>query len=42
MYQLYKALKNHLLTDEELLIASGKKILDPEAASEFLKKLEKV
>lgn len=43
MYRLFKALKNRLapLTNEELLIAAGKKILDQDATSEFLKKLER-
>jgi hypothetical protein len=42
MYRLFKALKTCSTppTDEELLIAAGKKILDQEAASEFIKKLE--
>jgi hypothetical protein len=42
MYCLYEVLKGCSTppTDEELLIATGKKVLDPEAASEFLQKLE--
>lgn len=42
MYRLYEALKARTSppTDEELLIAAGKKVLDPEATSEFLQKLE--
>ena len=42
IYRLYEVLKNHssLPTLEELLIASGKKILNTEAACEFLKNLE--
>lgn len=43
MYRLFDALKNRLAppTDEELLIAAGKKILDQDATSEFLKRLER-
>ena len=42
MYRLYEVLKGRSTppTDEELLIAAGKKVLDPKAASEFLQKLE--
>jgi hypothetical protein len=42
MYRLYEVLKGRPTppTDEELLIAAGKKVLDPEAASAFLQKLE--
>jgi hypothetical protein len=42
MYRLYEVLKGRPTppTDEELLIAAGKKVLDPDAASAFLKKLE--
>jgi hypothetical protein len=43
MYHLYKVLKAHSTppTDDELLIAAGKKVLNAKAASEFLQKLEK-
>jgi hypothetical protein len=42
MYQLYKLLKGRstLPTDEELLIAARKKVLNPKATSEYLQKLE--
>jgi hypothetical protein len=42
MYRLYEVLKGRSTppTDEELLIAAGKKVLDSQAATEFLRKLE--
>lgn len=43
MYRLFEAFKTRLAppSNEELLIAAGKKILDQQATSEFLKRLEK-
>ena len=43
MHRLYLAMKEHSpdqITVEAIAIASGKKVLDPGAMSEFLRKLE--
>jgi hypothetical protein len=43
MYRLYAALKERApneVTADEIAVASGKKILDPGALSDFLQKLE--
>jgi hypothetical protein len=42
MYRLYLILKDHTnpLTDEELAIASGKKVLDAEVANSYLGRVE--
>lgn len=43
MYRLYMAMKERSsdeITHDEIAIASGKKVLDPEALSDFLQKLE--
>jgi len=43
MYRLYVAMKERSsdeITEDEIAVASGKKILDPGALSEFLQKLE--
>jgi hypothetical protein len=43
MFRLYLAMKEHVpdnITQEEIMIASGRKVLDPGEASKFLDELE--